>query len=97
MKPWGSHPSPLAALNTYRVGSRKGKMPVGWRGEASWRCDRMKSHFPLVTQQATTELWSGKAPTCKLSPCPRCLCPCSPPSAPTHPFSWEKTAVGTGG
>lgn len=39
-------------------------MPVAARGNV------MKSHFPLVTQQATTELWTQKgneAPKCKSS------------------------------
>lgn len=54
----------------------------------------MKSHFPLVTQQATTELWSGEAPTRKLSPCPRCLCPSSPRLPPRIPSPGRRQLWG---
>lgn len=37
-------------------GIQERKDACGLAGEASWRCDWMKSHFPPVTQQATTEL-----------------------------------------
>lgn len=80
--------SPSSSCPEHLLGGiQERKDACGLAGEASWRCDWMKSHFPLVTQQATNELWTrngGKAPTCKLPPCLRSFWPSSPP-APMHP------------
>lgn len=83
-------------------GIQERKDACGLAGEASWRCDWMKSHFPPVTQQATTELRTrngGEAPTCKLPPCLRSLHPSSPPVCPhaSLPSSWRREPVGTCG
>lgn len=80
--------SPSSSCPEHLLGGiQERKDACGLAGEASWRCDWMKSHFPPVTQQATNELWTrngGKAPTCKLPPCLRSFWPSSPP-APMHP------------
>lgn len=88
-------------------GIQERKDACGLAGEASWRCDWMKSHFPPVTQQATNELPDEErqrstylqAPSLPKIPLSIQLPPSPRPYTPVHPCTdpGRGEPVGTGG
>ena len=83
-------------------GIQERKDACGLVEEASWRCDWMKSHFPPVTQQATTELPDEERRRSTYLQAPSLLeIPLSiqPPSTLAHPClaPGRRESVGTHG